>query len=429
MNNEFETLGIDNNPGQNTNPVNTNPNEALEQTAENIIEQVNQEINNTPAPAPTVAPEVTPVVEPVVAPEAPVSAPVEAAPQEAAPQIAPAEQQVAPQDANVPQGDMSNISYDNKENYNEFAEEKPKKKVSASSIIILIVLLIGLAGAVYYSVFYKDMFNLGLGNGGGSQTPLAAKEVTIELGSEIPTDITVYMNRALNATEYKLITSKINNNEVGEYSFEVTYNGNTYKGTAKVVDSAGPTVTTKDVTVASAGMVAATDFVDDCTDLSGCTVEFSSDYDASQYTENGTYTVTLVATDQYNNTTTVSANLIIDDTAGNTATTSKYTCTKSSPSSDYAATIAYALEFTIDDSNNVIGVTDKRTYTFDTADELTKHKDAGDSNFTYDETNLTAKSSKSLTSSEMSNDSTYKSFLKTKAELTTFMAKYGYTCN
>ena len=45
MNNEFETLGIDNsqdlnNNNPNLNPV-TNPNENLEQTAENIIKEVN----------------------------------------------------------------------------------------------------------------------------------------------------------------------------------------------------------------------------------------------------------------------------------------------------------------------------------------------------------------------------------------------------
>ena len=426
MNNEFETLGIDNNQDLNNNPNNlnpvTNPNENLEQTAENIIKEVNQEINAAPAPeTPAVSPAVSEPAQPVapapVVPETPAATPEAPAQPVSEPSV----------DAAAPvQEDLSNISYDTKDNYNEFANEKPKKKTSIKSIILLVVLLIGLGGAVYYSVFLKDIFNLGLGSGGKSE-PLSAKEVTIELGSEIPTDITVYMSRSLNATEYKLITNKIDNNKVGEYKFDVVYNGNTYTGTAKVTDTTAPVLTTKDVTTKSATDVVAGDFVDNCTDLSGCTIEFGGSFDASTFTDNGTYSVTITAKDEYENKTEVSANLIIDADA---VITSKLSCTKTGRSSDYAASLAYLYEFALDEDGNVTGVTDKRTYTFDTVDELTKHKGDNTTNAgEYDDTALTYKSSKAYTAAEMATSNSFKSLPKTKTELQTYLSGKGFTCN
>ena len=432
-NNDFDTLGIDNNQNTNNNPnanpVN-NPSQDLEQTAENIINQVNQEINNTPVasvePAP-VTPEVAPApiqIEPPqaeAAPAAPVTQPDAPAPQAT---VAATE---APVDPNTVQDDLSNISYDTKDNYNEFANEKPKKKTSIQSIILLVVLLIGLGGAVYYSVFLKDIFNLGLGKGGTSNAPLAAKEVTIELGSEIPTDITIYMNRSLNATEYKLVTNKIDNNKVGEYKFDVVYNGNTYTGTAKVTDTTAPVITTKDVTVKSANDVVIGDFVENCTDLSGCTYDFETPLDASQFTENGTYPVSIVAKDEYENISKVTANLIIDSSA---VTVEKMSCTKSGKSSDYAATIAYGYEFTFDEESNYATIVDNRTYTFDTTDELAKHKTAyGEGEGTYDETALTYKSTKTFNTTQAANDNTLSRFPKAKADLKKFFEANGFTCN
>ena len=431
MNNEFETLGIDNsqdlnNNNPNLNPV-TNPNENLEQTAENIIKEVNQEINATQPP-------VTPAVSPAVAePQQPVAPSVTETPQQpvAAPtNVAAAPTEAAALEASAPeaqpvQEDLSNISYDTKDNYNEFANEKPKKKTSIKSIILLVVLLIGLGGAVYYSVFLKDIFNLGLGSGGKSE-PLAAKEVTIELGSEIPTDITVYMSRSLNATEYKLVTNKIDNNKVGEYKFDVVYNGNTYTGNVKVTDTTAPVLTTKDVTAKSASDVVAGDFVDNCTDLSGCSIEFSSSFDATTLTENGTYSVTIVAKDEYGNSTEVSANLTIDSEA---TSTSKLSCTKTGKSSDYQASLTYLYEFALDENNNVTGVTDNRTYTFDTVDELNKRKENTSSTTGYDEAALTYKSSTTYDAAEMATSNSFKSLPKTKTELQTLLSGRGFTCN
>ena len=434
-NNDFETLGIDNNQNinndPNANPV--NPSQDLEQTAENIINQVNQEINNTPVnpepvaepvvePAPAPAPEAAPAP---VQPEQPAVAEPAPAPAEPVPQATVAAQEPVA-DPNAVQEDLSNISYDTKDNYNEFANEKPKKKVSLSSIIILIVLLLGLGGAVYYSVFYKDIFGLGLGNGGSSSEPLAAKEVTIELGTEIPTDITIYMNRALNATEYKLVTNKIDNNKVGEYKFDVIYNGNTYSGTAKVTDTVAPVLTTKEVTAQSANDVVVGDFVENCEDLSGCTIDFETPLDAATFAEEGTYTIVIVAKDEYGNEVKVNANLVIDASA---TAVEKLTCTKSRRSDDYAASIVYEYEFTFDEDSNYASIVDKRTYTFDTTDELAKHKEANTNNDgTYDEAVLTHKSSKSYTVDQAASDSTLSKFPKAKADLQKFFVNNGFTC-
>ncbi|MBO4245827.1 MAG: hypothetical protein J5892_03725 [Bacilli bacterium] len=437
-NNEFETLDFNN--GDNNTPVvdpntNVNPAEDLSKTAENIIAEVNQQINTeqpAEAPAPVVeenvvAPQVeVPTVEaPTVAEAAPVSepAPTPAPAAEPAPaEAAPANAAVA--DPNAVQEDLSNISYENKDSYNEFANEKPKKKVSITSIIILIILIAGLGGAVYYSIFYKDVFNLNLL--GSPEEPLAAKEVTIELGSEIPSDITVYMNRSLSATQYKLTNNKINNNVVGDYSFQVVYNKETYSGIAHVVDTTAPTIETKNVTAQSVDALTADDFVDVCSDLSSCTVDFAESFDITTITEEGTYDVALIAKDSYENSIQVTAKLTISATA---EVANKLVCTKTkapdATDTFSSCEVIYTLSF--DDTNSLASASIRKIYTFDDEEKLTEYantKGTGSSNTT----DLTYTINNSVSQANLSTDSSTKSIPTDKTEATTTLTKSGFTC-
>lgn len=416
-NNEFETLGITNdNPQPNVNPTPAaNPMESqaekLDMTAENIINEVNQEINANPVATP-------------------VSEPAPAAPQpEVEPQLQamPAE---APADTTAPaddQDDMGNISYETKDTYNEFANEKPKKKTSLTSVVILILLLLVLFGSAYYSIIYKDSFNLGLGGKSSKTTALAAKDVTLELGSEIPTDITFYMNKSLKETEYKLTTNKINNNVAGEYTFEVTYNGKSYTGKVTVSDTTAPDLVTKDLTVADVNNLTADDFVDNCTDFSGCTVSFTDDFDLSKYAEAGTYEIVLVAKDNYSNTKQVKANLTVDANATPIAT-NILKCTYNKKSSDYAATRVVLYEATFDDNDTLTKFDVKETYTFDNAQELAKYKAANaTATGTYDDAALTYKTTDSLDATQFATK--YPKFPSVKADLkTTLSGIANVTC-
>lgn len=149
--------------------------------------------------------------------------------------------------------------------------------------------------------------------------------VTIEINSELP-DKTLFFSELQNVKEDDIIISydDVDLAKVGEYTVNIEVNKTNYLSTLAVVDTQVPEVTTKDLIIEKGESYAASDFVEKCSDNSdsGCIISFyemGKDQDGnlidySKYTEEGKYTIQIVASDMSgNNTSPLTVNLTIGD--------------------------------------------------------------------------------------------------------------------
>lgn len=386
-NNEIETLSFDE-PNMNNNPLDN----SLINDVTSELKIPATELNNPMStdsvmntnPVQPVTTEVPPVEQPVMM-EQPVEQNTSADSELDTSNTASNQAMVNMDEKTASLDDMSNISYDTKDTYTEFAEQKPKKKFPLTTIIlILLVLLVAGAGVWYFFIYKEQGVSIG-----GTASPVAAKELIIELGADIPSDISQYINRELKETEYKLDNKKIDNHSVGEYEFTVKYNGTEYVGKAIVKDTTAPVVSTKNVTLKDASSIVPGDFIDECTDLSGCSVIFDSNVDTTTFTEPGDYTINLIASDDYQNKTNVTAKLTIDS---NAVALNILTCTKEIMKNDqYNRKFTDKFVITYDDNNELVSsvrtqiskMTDKTLY------EQYKTDKASVNTGTYDDNSMT----------------------------------------
>mgnify|MGYP005802060627 CR=1 FL=1 len=192
-----------------------------------------------------------------------------------------------------------------------FESSKPKKKQNKLIFVIIIVLLIAAVGVGVY--IFLNVSNQ-------PSVSVILKEVNIELGGEVSTNIDDYATfTGINSANCSLDTSNITDTSVlnAEYSFSITCNNSTYTGTAKVVDTVAPEVTMKEVTVQAGAEVRPGDFIDVCTEATECSYAFRDEEQVIGYVaEAGTYEdVEIVVTDSSGNETTVMGTLIVTDEA------------------------------------------------------------------------------------------------------------------
>lgn len=184
---------------------------------------------------------------------------------------------------------------------------KPKKKQNKLIFVLILVLLIAAVGVGVY--IFLNMSN------GGASVSVTPKNVEIEVGSQISTNIEDYATfNGVASSSCSLDTSNITDTSVigAEYSFSITCNGVTYNGTAVVVDTTAPVVVLKEVTVQVNGSVAPEDFIDTCTDESSCSYEFSDANTVNGYLANiGNYHVDIIVRDEAGNEETVTATLMV----------------------------------------------------------------------------------------------------------------------
>lgn len=154
-------------------------------------------------------------------------------------------------------------------------------------ILILIILTILIAG--YFLVFKKFYFSL--------------KTVEVELGSSVSENVEDYLNqKGASLKDYELDISKVNVNEVGEYTYTVTYNKTTKKGKVKVVDTTPPEFTVQELVIESGEDYYLGDFLASCEDLSKpCLVNLKNEKDESKFSIVGTHSIDIVVTDIYGN--------------------------------------------------------------------------------------------------------------------------------
>ncbi len=149
--------------------------------------------------------------------------------------------------------------------------------------------------------------------------------VTVEINSELP-DKTLFFAELENVSEDNIEVAFGNADltTVGEYTVDISVYDQNYEATIAVVDTQAPTLVTKNYAISAGSTYQASDFVDSCTDNSNqsCDVVFytlamdqnGALIDYSNYTEEGIYTVQIIARDATGNTTTpMNATLTIGD--------------------------------------------------------------------------------------------------------------------
>lgn len=319
--------------------------------------------------------------------------------------------------------DVSNISYDNNDAYNEFADKKPAKKGNKFVTILLVLLVLLVAGvALWYFCIYK---NTGVGVAKSNGNTIKALDVSLELGDPIPTTITTYINRDLKQTEYKLITNKINNNKIGDYEFSVTYNNETYTGTCHVRDTKGPELVINNVISKDLSNITVNNFVTSCDDISECELSFVDEDVLNNITEKGTYDIKIKASDTAGNNTILTATLTFDASSE----VNMLTCVKNTNSKDYpTAKLVYSNVLNYDANDELKTLTETKTYSFDVQADYDKFKQENPDVGTFDDTKLTCVIEKNYSVSDLAKDNNKKLIPINKTKTNDFFKGNGYTC-
>ena len=172
------------------------------------------------------------------------------------------------------------------EDFLDVSESGSKKIAIVLVLIVIAILVFG-----YFFVYQKHHFN--------------AKNLTVEVGSELSEDIRDYINnKNFETSGLKLDLNRVNTGEVGEYTYTITYNKRIVTGKIKVVDTTAPVFTVKDEIKVEANDE---DFylgsiLTACEDASKpCLVSLKNDKDHDKLNVIGTHTLDIVVADLYGN--------------------------------------------------------------------------------------------------------------------------------
>ena len=150
-----------------------------------------------------------------------------------------------------------------------------------------VLALCGVGYGTYYYIFRNNPRNF------------ETKNVTVELGEEIPQSVRSYINLTdISEPDYSLDLSGVKN-EIGTYTYKVSYGNTTKTGTITVNDTKAPVITFKDVKDFDSGTVITKDMlVLSCEDISECSYELTSPVDTSNV---GEVTASITAKDNLGN--------------------------------------------------------------------------------------------------------------------------------
>lgn len=185
-----------------------------------------------------------------------------------------------------------------------------KKKTNKATFVIVIILALVIVASVIYMLLHQGVIKFPL----SKKAPVIPKEVSIEMGSEVSTDIKDYaifnnVDPASCALDVSDITDTHKLNSV--YTFIISCNGVRYTGSAKIVDTIAPVVKIKDVTIGLNGEVKPEDFIVSCDDDDkNCTYEFKEPEKVLEHVkEEADYKVSIIVKDTSGNSTEVVGNL------------------------------------------------------------------------------------------------------------------------
>lgn len=233
---------------------------------------------------------------------------------------------------------------------------KPPKKVKVvtkrekiTSIIISIIVILIIAGGAYaaYYFFYVQNNNI-----------FEAKNVSIEAGSELPNSASFYVktSKTIDDMEYVIDLSGVLST-IGTYNYTINHNGVIKMGTVTVNDTKGPEVTFKDNLKFNKGAtITKDDLVKECTDISNCTYELTSDVDTSN---SGNIETSITAKDDIGNTSIAKVTIEIVDISKVLVCTSN-----EEKNSDNTYTTKNVDTLSFDSANNLVSSTGKKVYTY-----------------------------------------------------------------
>ena len=180
---------------------------------------------------------------------------------------------------------------------------KTAQKIQNSTALGALIIIIGL-GAFFY--WFKNH---------PTEKDFKVLTVEVELGEALPIRTSEYVKpgvgKEIDEMDYAVDLTNVDKDAAGEYQYTVTYKNITKKGVIKIVDTTKPRLVTKEVIIQEGSKYSASDFVDDCFDLSGCNYSFQDYETAMSHTTEGSYVVWVTATDAFQNVTTKQASLII----------------------------------------------------------------------------------------------------------------------
>ena len=156
---------------------------------------------------------------------------------------------------------------------------------------VLIVVMISISMFGYFFVYQRHYFGL--------------KNITVELGSELTTDVNYYLKKSVVDTSgYKLNISKVDTMSVGTYEYSITFNKKKKSAKIKVEDTVPPKFSLVDKYIVEVGDddFFLGDVLKTCEDASmPCIVTFQKDSDESLINSVGEYDVAIYVSDVYKN--------------------------------------------------------------------------------------------------------------------------------
>ena len=164
------------------------------------------------------------------------------------------------------------------------------KRELITNIVLSFFFVLALCGVGYGTYYYLFRNN---------PRNFETKNVTVELGEEIPQSVRSYINLTdISEPDYSLDLSGVKN-EIGTYTYKVSYGNTTKTGTITVNDTKAPVITFKDVKDFDSGTVITKDMlVLSCEDISECSYELTSPVDTSNV---GKVTASITAKDNLGN--------------------------------------------------------------------------------------------------------------------------------
>lgn len=164
------------------------------------------------------------------------------------------------------------------------------KRELITNIVLSVIFVIAIC-AGGYGVYYYFF--------GHNPRNFETKNVKVEYGSTIPQSVLNYINLTdISEPDYTLDLSNVKE-EIGTYTYKVSY-GNTVKtGTITIEDTKAPEVTFKDNLEFAEGSTITKDMlVKECSDLSDCNYELTNPVDTNNV---GDVEVSITATDNFGN--------------------------------------------------------------------------------------------------------------------------------
>jgi len=216
----------------------------------------------------------------------------------------------------------------------DISKLKKEMRTLNKKTLISLAMIALLAAAVYY-IKYSPSAN-----------DFQIIPVHVELGEQLPLHSKDYVKAPLGQRvddlTYRIDTSSVVEDKVGQYPIKVTHNGITKLGYVIVEDKTAPEFIAKNLIITEGTPYAATDFVEDCHDFSGCDYAFEEEGFEEKNTAPGKYTIFITATDMYGNKSEAQVELFIEDRG----MVKYFMKTEVLPEYGYTLTTKYEIHFT-----------------------------------------------------------------------------------